>query len=96
MIDVDHFEVPEQPCRGCGALNNCATEVTENRKAPRKGDYAICAKCGFIEVYRADRSKRLPTKKEREEVESDPGIKRVLAAIRRMQVPGLHSKRWVK
>lgn len=49
------------------------------------GDYSVCASCKQPAVFDCDRDNqiyvRMPTEKEREEMDADPTLKRAIAAL---------------
>jgi hypothetical protein len=75
---------PRLPCPLCGAINECATNVA-GHQAPKPGSVIICFSCGLTMMLGNDRRLRVPTAAERQELDRDPDIQRLLRAHREMK-----------
>jgi hypothetical protein len=71
-------------CLGCGIENDSHAEATDGEAEPQDGNLSICLYCGYLSAYTHTEDGVLTVREmtdiEREIVEDDPGIQRLLAA----------------
>jgi hypothetical protein len=57
----DEVRIPSGQCPVCGYETDAATNPLEDSKRPVAGDISICMKCGEIQIFNEDLTKREST-----------------------------------
>lgn len=74
----------EYACPHCGRLNDAHSSPDADR--PGDGDVSVCWSCYGIGIFTAD-GIRLPTLEEKAELDADPEVRAVLAAMAESYTP---------
>lgn len=79
MLEIETRLTPST-CVDCGyMLDTCSGEAD-----PKPGDITICIRCAGINAFDKNLILRRPTEKELVEIGGDPGMKKIIEAIHRL------------
>jgi hypothetical protein len=76
--------LPPYACARCGYACDAASGVGSAPSAiPAEGSVSLCIRCGLLAIFTggADPVLRAPTEQERRNIESDPELSRIRAAL---------------
>ncbi len=73
-------EMDEAACPACRRRTDAATSVCGDHR-PAPGDVTVCIGCATLLVFGQDLRPRWPTEEERDKMQGDPRIRRVVEAV---------------